>query len=99
MKLSDYLPKVPKLEQTVINMNEQINFLELMKSAGETGTAPTIALDHVVNTWVRHQMARINIQNASQAAPHLAPRFPSPMAWQPLELAAIPAAPCEFRLP
>ena len=57
MKLSDYLPEVPKLAQTVINMNEQINFLELMKSAGETGTAPTIGLDHVVNTWVRHQMA------------------------------------------
>ena len=36
MKLSDYLPEVPKLAQTVINMNEQINFLELMKSAGET---------------------------------------------------------------
>ena len=57
MKLSDYLPEVPKLAQTMINMNEQINFLELMKSSGETGQAPTIGLDHVVNTWVRHQMA------------------------------------------
>ena len=58
MKLSDYLPEVPKLAQTLINMNEQINFLDLMKSnGGETGRAPTIGLDHVVNTWVRHQMA------------------------------------------
>ena len=57
MKLQDYLPEVPKLAQTVINLNEQINFLDLMKSNGETGRAPTIGLDHVVNTWVRHQMA------------------------------------------
>jgi len=57
MRLQDYLPEVPKLAQTVINLNEQINFLDLMKSNGETGRAPTIGLDHVVNTWVRHQMA------------------------------------------
>ena len=58
MRLSDYLPEVPKLAQTMINMNETIGFLELMKaSGGETGRAPTIGLDHVVNTWVRHQMA------------------------------------------
>ena len=57
MRLSDYLPEVPKLAQTLINMNEQINFLDIMKSSGETGRAPTIGLDHVVNTWVRHQMA------------------------------------------
>jgi len=57
MRLSEYLPEVPKLAQTMINMNEQIGFLELMKSSGETGRAPTIGLDHVVNTWVRHQMA------------------------------------------
>ena len=58
MKLSDYLPEVPKLAQTLINMNEQINYLDIMKaSGGETGRAPTIGLDHVVNTWVRHQMA------------------------------------------
>ena len=28
-----------------------------MKSVGDTGAAPTIGLDHIVNTWVRHQMA------------------------------------------
>ena len=57
MRLSDYLPEVPKIAQTMINMNEQINFLELSKASSETGRAPTIGLDHVVNTWVRHQMA------------------------------------------
>ena len=57
MRLSDYLPEVPKLAQTLINMNEQINFLDIMKAGGDTGRAPTIGLDHVVNTWVRHQMA------------------------------------------
>ena len=57
MRLSDYLPEVPKLAQTVLNLNEQINMLELNKASSETGRAPTIGLDHVVNTWVRHQMA------------------------------------------
>ena len=28
-----------------------------MKSTGETANAPTIGVDHIVNTWVRHQMA------------------------------------------
>ena len=42
MKLADYLPEVPQLAQTMINMNEQINFLELMKARGESGQAPTI---------------------------------------------------------
>ena len=31
MKLADYLPEVPKLAQTLININEQINFLDIMK--------------------------------------------------------------------
>ena len=38
------------------DLNQQIGMFQLMK-AGETGTAPTMGLDHVVNTWVRHQMA------------------------------------------
>ena len=57
MRLAEYLPEVPKLAQTLTNLHEQINFLELSKSNGETGQGPTIGLDHVVNTWVRHQMA------------------------------------------
>jgi len=57
MKLGEYLPEVPQLAQQMTNLNQQINMLELMKGTGETGQAPTFGLDHVVNTWVRHQMA------------------------------------------
>lgn len=57
MKLSEYLPQVPQLQQNMADLNKQISLLDVMKSAGDTGRAPTIGLDHVVNTWVRHQMA------------------------------------------
>ena len=57
MKLSEYLPQVPEMAQTMSNLNKQISLLDVMKSTGDTGAAPTIGLDHVVNTWVRHQMA------------------------------------------
>tara|TARA_B100001123_G_scaffold157081_1_gene181887 strand:+ start:1314 stop:3188 length:1875 start_codon:yes stop_codon:yes gene_type:complete len=57
MKLSSYLPEVPALAQQMSDLNGQINMLQLMKASGDTGSAPTIGLDHVVNTWVRHQMA------------------------------------------
>jgi len=57
MKLSSYLPEVPAMAQQMVDFNSQINMLHLMKSSGDTGSAPTIGLDHVVNTWVRHQMA------------------------------------------
>ena len=58
MKLGDYLPEVPRIAQQMSDLNSQINMLQMMqKSAGDTGTAPTMGLDHVVNTWVRHQMA------------------------------------------
>ena len=57
MKLSDYLPQVPQLQQQMSDLNRQISLLDVMKSTGETGRAPTIGLDQVVNTWVRHQMA------------------------------------------
>ena len=40
----------------MVQLNESLNFLQLAK-AGNTGQAPTIGLDHVVTTWVRHQMA------------------------------------------
>jgi len=56
MKLSQYLPEIPALAQQMTDLNQQIGMFQLMK-AGETGTAPTMGLDHVVNTWVRHQMA------------------------------------------
>jgi len=57
MKLSDYLPEVPAFAQQMSALSEQINQFQLMKATGDTGQAPTIGLDHVVNTWVRHQMA------------------------------------------
>ena len=57
MKLSEYLPEVPAMAQQMTDLNGQIDMLQLMKATGDTGQAPTIGLDHVVNTWVRHQMA------------------------------------------
>ena len=57
MKLSEYLPEVPALANQMSNFNNQLEFLQLMKSSGDVGQAPTIGLDHIVNTWVRHQMA------------------------------------------
>ena len=57
MKLSEYLPQVPQLQQNMADLNKQISLLDVMKSAGDSGRAPTIGLDQVVNTWVRHQMA------------------------------------------
>ena len=56
MKLSEFLPEVPALAQQISDLNSQMGMFQLMK-AGETGSAPTMGLDHVVNTWVRHQMA------------------------------------------
>ena len=57
MKLSDYLPDVPQYAKQMTDLNNQINMFQMMKASGDTGSAPTIGLDHVVNTWVRHQMA------------------------------------------
>ena len=57
MKLSEYLPEVGPMQQKMQQMNSSIEFLDLMKSSGDVGQAPTIGLDHIVNTWVRHQMA------------------------------------------
>ncbi|MAH48887.1 hypothetical protein CMI37_23875 [Candidatus Pacearchaeota archaeon] len=57
MKLSDYLPEVPAMTQQMAELNSQINTLELMKASGDTASSPSFGLDHVVNTWVRHQMA------------------------------------------
>ena len=57
MKLSEYMPEMPGMAQQMLDMNEGLNFIQLMKQQGDTGTAPSIGLDHIVNTWVRHQMA------------------------------------------
>jgi len=57
MKLSEYMPQVPQIQQQMADLNKQINLLDVMKSSGESSKAPTIGLDQIVNTWVRHQMA------------------------------------------
>ena len=57
MKLSDYMPQVPQMQQQMADLNKQISLLDVMKSTGDTGSAPTVGLDQIVNTWVRHQMA------------------------------------------
>tara|TARA_R110002020_G_scaffold296600_1_gene512158 strand:- start:4108 stop:6069 length:1962 start_codon:yes stop_codon:yes gene_type:complete len=57
MKLSEYMPEMPGMAQQMIDMNEGLNFIQLMKQQGDKGSAPSIGLDHIVNTWVRHQMA------------------------------------------
>ena len=50
MKLSDYLPDVPQYAKQMTDLNNQINMFQMMKASGDTGSAPTIGLDHVVNT-------------------------------------------------
>jgi len=57
MKLAEYLPETPALAQQITDLNAQIGMFQLMKAGGDVGVAPTMGLDHVVNTWVRHQMA------------------------------------------
>ena len=57
MKLSEYLPQVPQMQQQMADLNKQISLLDVMKATGDTGKAPTIGLDQIVNTWGRHQMA------------------------------------------
>ena len=57
MKLSDYLPQVPQMQQQMADLNKQISLLDVMKAQGDVGRAQTIGLDQIVNTWVRHQMA------------------------------------------
>ena len=57
MKLSEYLPQVPQLAQTMSDLNKQISLLDVMKASGDTQTGPSLGIDNVVNTWVRHQMA------------------------------------------
>ena len=57
MKLSEYMPQVPQMQQQMADLNKQISLLDVMKATGDTGSAPTVGLDQIVNTWVRHQMA------------------------------------------
>tara|TARA_R110000824_G_scaffold101904_1_gene241947 strand:+ start:440 stop:2413 length:1974 start_codon:yes stop_codon:yes gene_type:complete len=57
MKLSEYMPEMPGMAQQMLDLNEGLNFVQLMKQQGDKSESPSIGLDHIVNTWVRHQMA------------------------------------------
>ena len=50
MKLSEYIPQVPQMQQQMADLNKQISLLDVMKSSGDTAKAPTIGLDSIVNT-------------------------------------------------
>ena len=56
MKLSDYMPQLPQLTERMTTVNRQISMLDMFKASGETGSAPTIGLDNVVNSMVRNSM-------------------------------------------
>ena len=51
MRLSEYMPQVPQMQQQMADLNKQISLLEVMKSTGDTGSAPPIGLDTIVNRW------------------------------------------------
>ena len=51
MKLAEYMPEIPGMAQKMIDMNEGLDFIQLMKQQGDKGSAPSIGLDHIVNTW------------------------------------------------
>jgi hypothetical protein len=46
--------------QQMMELDKQVNMMTLMKApkgGGQVGQAPTIGLDNIVTTWVRHQQA------------------------------------------
>ena len=60
MKLSQYLPETPALMKNLASLDQQIGMMSLAKannSTAQVGQAPTIGLDNIVTTWVRHQQA------------------------------------------
>ena len=56
MKLSDYVPQLPYLNEKLTEVNRKINQLDLLKAAGETGGTPTLGMDNIVNPMVRNNM-------------------------------------------
>ena len=56
MKLSEYMPEMPGMAKQMVDFNEGLNFIQLMKQQGDKSTAPSIGLDHIVNTWVRQSL-------------------------------------------
>ena len=59
MKLSNYLPETPAIMKQLSALDQQIGLMSLSKATnrGQVGQAPTIGLDNIVTTWVRHQQA------------------------------------------
>ena len=37
MKLSEYMPEMPGMAQQMLDMNEGLNFIQLMKQQGQQG--------------------------------------------------------------
>ena len=60
MKLSEYVPQLPYLNEKLTEVNRKINQLDLLKAAGETGGTPTLGIDGVVNPMVRNNMTHRN---------------------------------------
>lgn len=63
MKLGDYLPEVPELVKGLGQINSTLDWLNLMKggyndnASTESGRAPSLGIETVVNGWIRNQMA------------------------------------------
>ena len=60
MKLSEYVPQLPYLNEKLTEVNRKINQLDLLKAAGETGGTPTLGIYGVVNPMVRNNMTHRN---------------------------------------
>ena len=66
MKISELLPELPGVLQYQQKLNDLSNIVDLMKASSDGSPdkyrVPSLGLDHVVNQWVRQQMAyRMNL--------------------------------------
>ena len=64
MKLGDYLPEVPEMVKGLGQINNTLDWLNLMKGGAyndvggsDSGRTPTLGIETVVNGWIRNQMA------------------------------------------
>lgn len=60
MKLSEYAPELTRIQDYEHRLGSLLSQIDVMKSASTNSTtyqSPTLGLDTVVNTWLRHQMA------------------------------------------
>ena len=66
MKITELLPELPGVLQYQQKLNDLSNIVDLMKASSDGSPdkyrVPSLGLDHVVNQWVRQQMAyRMNL--------------------------------------